>query len=302
VILAGFAGVALAGVVQAGGWDALRAAVDVRLAEAGRDAAAWWSPTGADWVPIIGMLFAAAIHTPAASVYVNFASAARSSRVLVPGFLLAAVLAGIMPMLAGLIGVQTVARFGLASGLTGYRNITAVAVDISPWLGGLAIAAVLAAVISSGGPVLLSSATMWVRDCMPGSRDWTSDRRLRAYRLTTLVFGVAGAMLAWVAAVRGVSLLTLLLAGFAMVVPPGIALTFLLYWRRTTERAAFWGMATGFGAGLAWFAGPYQATGIDPSYPTTIVPLVVMPLLSLAGRGEDDRAAAFFARLRGDDS
>jgi len=299
VMLLGFLTVAVLGVEHLGGWAAMADAIDARLAGANRDLAAWWSPVGAGWVPIFGMIFAAAIHTPAASIYANFSTAARSPRLLLPGFVLGGVLAGLMPMLAGVIGMQAAARYGFDAGLRGYANITAVAIDINPWAGSLALAAVLAAVISSGGPVLLSSATMFVRDWLPVARHWSPDRKLRAYRLTTVVYGVLAAGLAWVAASRAVSLLDLLLVGYAMVVPPAIAVAFVMYWRRTTEAGAFWGTAAGYAAGLVWYAGPYHATGIDPSYVTTLVPLAAVPAVSLLTTDNRERAEAFYARLAG---
>ena len=284
VIIVGLVVVAALGVDHLGGWAALNAAVDLQLADAGVEPAAWWSLTGGGWVAIIGMIFAAAIHTPAASIYANFSTAARSPRVLVPGFVLGGLVAGLMPICAGFIGMQALARYGVASGPRGYASVTAIALEISPWLGGLALAAVLAAVVSSGGPVLLSSATMFVRDWLPASRAWTQERKLRAYRITTVVYGIGAALLAWVAADRGISLLQLLLLGYAMVVPPAISVAFTLYWQRTTEAGAFWGMALGYGAGVVWYFLFHASTGIDPSHPTTIVPIIAVPLISLLTR------------------
>ena len=212
-----------------------------------------------------------------------------------------------MPMLAGLIAILTTARYGLDTGLGGYRNLTTLASEISPVVGGVALAAVLAAVISSGGPILLSSATMFVRDWLPFTSRYDSARRLRAYQVTTVVYAVVAALAAWVVATRTtISILDLLLFGFAMVVPPAIAVGYVIYWPRTTERGAWWGMATGYGAGLIWFGlvklalaagftAPEGASalhrllaycftvdgeGIDPSYVTTFVPLVVIPAVS----------------------
>lgn len=299
VIITGFLAVAGLGIRHLGGWEAMTTAIDRQLLASGADTAAWWDPVGGGLLAILGMLFAAAIHTPAASIYVNFSTAARSSRALLPGFLLGALLAGCMPVLAGVIGMQALARFGPGAGLSGYTNITALAVEINPWLGGLALAAVLAAVISSGGPVLLSSATMFVRDWLPGSRAWTSERKLAAYRVTTVVYGALAAVLAWFAARAGLSLLDMLLVGYAMVVPPGIAVAFILYWRRTTEAGAFWGMTSGFAAGVVWYFAFHRATGIDPSHITTIVPLVVIPAVSLLTRDAPELVARFQARLEG---
>lgn len=323
-VLAGLAAVGLLGLERLGGWSGVQAAIDGQLSAASRDADAWWGFTGAGWLPVFAMIFSAAIHTPAASVYTNYAAAARSERSIAPAFVAAGVVAALMPMLAGLIAVLTAARYGFDAGLGGYRNLTTLASEISPVAGGVALAAVLAAVISSGGPILLSSATMFVRDWLPFTRGYDSRRRLRAYRATTVVYAVVAALAAWVVATRtSVSLLDLLLFGFAMVVPPAVAVGYVIYWPRTTERGAWWGMAAGYGAGMVWFAltkaalaaglgAPEGASavrrllvwcftvggeGVDPSYVTTFVPLVVIPVVSrltVDAAGDRER---FYARL-----
>jgi len=300
MILVGLLAVGVLGVRQAGGWDGMTAAIDLRLAAAQVDAAAWWSPTGAGWMPIVAMVLSAAIHTPAASIYTNFSTAARSERLLLPGFLAAGSLAALMPLLAGVVGMLTLARYGFERGLSGYANITSLATEIDPWVGGLALAAVLAAVISSGGPVLLSSATMFVRDWLPRMREAPEAARLRAYRVTTIVYGIVAALVAWLVSRTDVSLLDLLLLGYAMVVPPAIAVGYLVYWKRTTEASVFWGMALGFAAGVVAYSWiQITGTGPDPSYATTLVPLVTVPLIALMGEPPPPQTAAFYSRVAG---
>jgi Na+/proline symporter len=284
------------------------ATIGEHLADASRNEATWWGFVGAGWLPVFGMFFAAAEHTPAASIYTNYSTAAKSERHIAPAFLLAGLIGAMMPMLAGLIGILTTARYGLDAGLSGYRNLTTLASEISPVVGGVALAAVLAAVISSGGPILLSSATMFVRDWLPFTRNYSSDQRLKAYRITTTVYAFLAAIAAWfVATYTTISILDLLLFGFAMVVPPAVSLGYLVYWPRTTEKGAYWGMAVGYASGLIWFAlikialaNGFAAAegagllrrilvygltiggeGIDPSYLTFFVPLCVVPIVSL---------------------
>jgi len=308
VIIGGLSLVAAMGVSRAGGWDAVVTAVDGHLAGAQRDSAAWWSMVGAGWGAVLAMFFSASIHTPAASVYVNYASSARTERDVIPSFLIAGTFAAVMPFLAGVVGILTIAEYGVNTGTRGYTSLTKLATEIHPVVGGIALAAVLAAVISSGGPILLSSATMFVRDWLPFTNDYSSDQKLRVYRITTVIYGAVSAVIAFaVSYIEGFSVLALLLFGFAMVVPPAIALGFLLYWRRTTEAAAYWGMMLGYAAGLVWFGGIKWAQyveftaaegdpalrralhwafvntgeGVDPSYATTLVPLVAVPLISL---------------------
>jgi Na+/proline symporter len=78
--------------------------------------------------------------------------------------------------------------------------------------------------------------------------------------------------------------------------------TFALYWKRTTEAGAFYGMALGFAGGLIWYALTHfvwreQADAIDPSYPTLLIPLIAVPAISLLTRDHAERKEAFFARL-----
>ena len=54
-------------------------------------------------------------HAPA-SVYTNYAAAARSERRIAPAFVAAGLIAAVMPMLAGLIAILTTARYGLDTG------------------------------------------------------------------------------------------------------------------------------------------------------------------------------------------
>jgi SSS family solute:Na+ symporter len=171
--------------------------------------------------------------------------------------------------------------------------VTRLATDINPWLGGIALAAVLAAVISSGGPILLSSAAMLVRDWLPASSAWDPQRRLRAYRTTTIVYGMFAALVAWLGPIG--SILELLLFGFAMVVPTAIAAGYVLYWKRTTEAGVFWGIVVGYVLGVLWYL-VVPAEEIDPSYITTLVPLMVIPIVSLCTRDSAATADEFHAQ------
>lgn len=304
-----------------GGWEVVMASTSEMLAEADRDEVRWWSFTGIGWATIIALFISATIHTPAASVYANYASSAGKQEYLIPGFFLAGIIAALMPLVAGFIGILTLASYGADSGLTSYLNISQLAMDTGPILGGIALAAVLAAVISSGAPILLTSATMFVNDWVPGVKNFDSDKKLRAYKIVTVLYGTAAAIIAWLGNIS--SVLQLLLLGFAMVVPPATAVGYVFYWRRTTEQGVFWGMATGFAGGLImWlfntlFDGAENATAggfaqwwyelitylgewRDPSFLTLMLPLVVIPLVSLFGyrpENDDELAGTFYQRL-----
>lgn len=304
VIFVGLGAVAVKGTSSLGGWSAVTAAVDTALASSGRSSASFWSFVGQGWTPIVAMIFSAAIHTPAASVYANFSTAARTERQLPGTFALAGLAAASMPVLAGIIGILTLARYGGAKGLSGYATITTFATETSPWLGGFAVAAILAAVVSTGGPILLSSATLFVRDWVPRLAGNTPESTLRAYRIATVGYGILSGFLSLLVVKSGISLLSLLLFGYATVVPPAIALAYLIYWPRTTERSVLWGMGLGYGASIVSYAAVrLGVTTLDPSYASTLVPLVVIPLIALAKpvTHDDERARAFYDTVLGKD-
>jgi len=305
-----------------GGWTDMMARADANLVENNMDQVAWWSFTGIGFASIIALFFSATLHTPAASIYCNYSSSARSENLLIPGFLLAGTLAAIMPLLAGFIGIGTLAEYGPESGLSSYRNITQLATDVGPIIGGIALAAILGALISSGAPILLGSATLFVNDWIPGSKDFSQEKKLRAYKIVTVIYGLIATTIAWLGNIT--SVLQLLLLGFAMVVPPAMAIGFIFYWKKTTEKGAFYGMTLGYGGGLLHWglntlyegvenatAGGFAQTWYelcqslgewrDPTFTATLVPLFVIPLVSLlwSDESEDELAGDFYITLKG---
>ncbi|MCY4269463.1 MAG: sodium:solute symporter family protein [Gammaproteobacteria bacterium] len=321
VIIFGLLLVGLVVMGNMGGWDSVLERANGMLAGASRDEVRWWSFTGIGWATIIALFISATIHTPAASVYANYASSAARQEYLIPGFFLAGIIAAAMPLVAGFIGILTMATYGAEAGLGSYLNIAQLAMDAGPILGGIALAAVLAAVISSGAPILLASATMFVNDWVPGAKNFSSEKKLMAYKIVTVVYGSLAAVIAWLGNIT--SVLQLLLLGFAMVVPPAVAIGYVLYWKRTTEAAVFWGIAAGFTGGLAmWLfntlfddienatAGgfaqwwheliAYLGEWSDPSFLTLLLPLLIIPIVSLLfpnPKSDQEASQAFYTRL-----
>ena len=321
VILFGLLLVGTVAMQNMGGWDAVVTQSTIRLAEAGRDEVAWWSFSGIGLVTIIALFVAATIHTPAVSIYANYANSAAKEDHLIKAFFFAGIIAAVVSFVAGFIGILTMAAYGPESGLSSYRNISQLAIDSGPVLAGIALAAVLAAIISTGAPILLASSTMFVNDWVPGVKNFSSDQQLRAYKIVTIIYGSIATIIASLGYIS--SVLQLLLLGLAMVVPPAIAVTFVLYWRRTSERAAFWGIAAGFAGGLImWllntlFDGVENATAggfaqwwyelitylgewSDPSFLTLLVPLIVIPVGSLLypnTAADNERSDAFYGKL-----
>ncbi len=323
VIIFGLAAVGILAMENLGGWEATMNKVETQLATANKDAINWWSFTGIGWATIIALFFSATLHTPAASVYVNFSSSSRTEKGLIPAFFLAGILAATMPILAGFVGLEAVAKYGADSGLSGYRNITELATSVGPFVGGIALAAILAALISSGAPILLGSSTMLVNDWIPGSKKFSTTTKLKAYKITTVVYGLVATTIAAFSEGSLTSVLKFLLLGYAMVVPPAIAIAFMFYVKRTSETAVFWSIAIGFFAGLihwglnTWFEGAEYATAggfgqfwhelmlslgkwKDPTFTATLVPLAVILVLLFVfpEKEETELSKQFYADLK----
>jgi len=297
VIICSLATIAYLAMGNLGGWDGVVSKTNMALDTANIDRDSWWSLIGLGWLPVIAMFFSATIHTPGASIYVNFASSAKNEKILIPAFLLAGLIGAAMPILSGIIGIEAVAQYGAETDLKGFTSITRLATDTGPIMGGIAMAAILAALISSAGPILLGGSTMFVNDWLPKSSELSSGEKLRAYRVVSIVYGLVAAAIAYLANFS--SIMGVLLLAFAMVVPPAIAITFVIYWKRTTEQGVYWGMATGYLGGLlAWAANTWFGFGPSPAYSTTLLPLLIVPLVSFLTPQESTLAKAFYQQLK----
>ena len=162
---------------------------------------------------------------------------------------------------------------------------------------------------------------MFVNDWVPGAKNFNSDQQLRAYKIVTVAYGSVAAIIASLGYIS--SILQLLLLAFALIVPPAVSVTFVIYWRRTSEKAAYWGMAAGFAGGLVtWllntlFDGVENATvggfaqwwyelitylgeWSDPSFLTLLLPLIVIPVVTLIypnKAADNEHYDAFYNKL-----
>ena len=136
VILVALFAVGVVGIRQFGGWEIVTQQVNAGLAQTSGGSVRWWAFIGGGMSAILAMFFSATIHSPAASIYANYSTATRSERSLTPAFIIGGAIAALMPILAGIVGILTLARYGPNQGLTGYRNLTTLAAEISPIWGG----------------------------------------------------------------------------------------------------------------------------------------------------------------------
>ncbi|RMF94433.1 MAG: sodium:solute symporter family protein [Candidatus Schekmanbacteria bacterium] len=297
VIYFGLTAVAIFGLQYAGGWDKIVSKVDyvVPLISNGEISVdKWWSPIGGGIFPLLAMQLSAIIHTPAVSAYVNFASAGKDEKTSFNTFIIAGIISAFVPIIAGIIGIETLAVFGTSAVSKSYYSITKLAMCVNPLIGGIALAAVTAAIISSAAPILLSCSTMIVEDWVCSVTNLTPRGKIIGFRATTVLYGYTAAITAMLFPVA--SVLKLLLFAFAVVVPPATAIAYIIYYRATTEYAVFWGMLIGYSGGLLWYLFG-NTDKIDPVFICLFSPLILIPILSRVTAYDYDEAKKFYERL-----
>ena len=136
-----------------------------------------------------------------------------------------------------------------------------------PIVGGLVLAAILAAVLSTVSPIILASGTMVTRDVYqrvlhPEASD---EQVLKMGRITTAISGViccVGAIFLWKAS----AVLELVYAAYSLRGALFIVVLFGIYWKKASQKGAIWAMWLTAIVAVGW-VGIKLATG---SYPIVI--------------------------------
>ncbi len=219
------------------GWDAIRAASAATApGEATVSAAGYLSLTGIGWDGILGY---AVVLIPSFCIspgLIQKLYGAKSEETIRRGVGLQGVTLLVYSFMPVLLGMAAFARFpGLENPELALPTLLAEA--FPAWLGGLMLAAIFSAELSSADAVLFMLSTSVARDLVqPLSRGEMSDRRLlRATRVTAVIAGFVGvALAAWLQSIVSALLIFYSLLVVSLLVP----LIAGLYSRRTTAAAA----------------------------------------------------------------
>lgn len=152
---------------------------------------------------------------------------------------------------------------------------------LSPWIGGLASIAVIAAIFSTAPSLLLIVGTTLSEDLYKGFiRKQAQDKSIVAVaRLSMAVLGV----LALVMGMGTTSIFSQLLSIFQIRSIVAIVLLVALVWPRVNGAAAFWSILVGGGVAAVWhFLG--APLGIQPLIPSLLLGLTVLVVVTLASK------------------
>ena len=121
---------------------------------------------------------------------------------------------------------------------------------LTPWLAGVVVAGILAAVMSTVDSQLLVAATAFVEDVLRGAKRLQDKHLLLASRATVVVIALIAGGIAADPRSEVLSMVAYAWAGLGASFGP--ALLASLYWRRTTEAGLVAGMVAGAATTVAW--------------------------------------------------
>jgi len=186
--------------------------------------------------------------------------------------------AGIQPILAAkdvhvakkaaIITAFVVAPFGIFTALLGMaakvkfpglvnakQALPTLIMELNPIVGGIVFASILAAVLSTISPIILAAGTMITKDIYQRrlKPDASDKKVLFMSRITTAVAGVLCMVIA-IAMYDSTRILDIVYFAYTLRGSLFVVLLLGIYWKKTSQKGAIWGMLVTAVVGLAWVA------------------------------------------------
>ncbi len=144
---------------------------------------------------------------------------------------------------------------GVGLSAAGKSALPELMMNMNPIAGGIVLAAILAAVLSTVSPIILASGTMVTRDLYQRvlKPNATDAEVLKMSRITTAISGVVccvGAIFLW----KMSTVLELVYAAYSLRGALFVVVLLGIYWKRASEKGACWSMILTAVAAVAWVA------------------------------------------------
>lgn len=222
--------------------------------------------------------------------------------------------AGIQPLLAAkdiptartsaIITACIVAPFGIFTCLLGmaakvkYPAIAAklamptMLMHMEPIAGGIVLASILAAVLSTISPIILAAGTMVTKDIYQRVfRPNATDKQV--FLFSRVMTAIAGVLTIVIAMLPNIKILDLVYFAYTLRGSIFVIILFAIYWKSTSRQGCVWGMIATAIAGFGWvlYNAKFGHFPIHPefneTYAALIVATVATPLLSLVFKKTD---------------
>jgi solute:Na+ symporter, SSS family len=270
-----------------GGWDVAITKVVAnlpQLASNGVNKTIWLSSIGMGWGVAGQLLMGKAGRLGGISIVSNIAASCKSEKEAVKAFLLAGVISGIPPLLSSAVGIFSAALIGQKfSDMPVYSAIALAITQLNPIVGGLLLAAVVAAILSAFGPTSMVLSSVMVEDVFIHFFSLNNLQKKRLYPIVTIVVSIFCAIFVGFVGIQDI-LPFLYTTAFPCTVPITVAVGFVLYTDKVHKRSAFWAITLGVTGALVWGLVLGNPFGIPNMYVAYFIPLVVMILGMLAFR------------------
>ncbi len=251
---------------EMGGWGTFRETLDAVDAE---NSTNHFSMTGIGTSEVVSQIVASVLSAGAAQASIQPVLAAKNPKVAKKACLLSVLVVVPFGLFTTLLGMS--ARAEVQQGLLVTADAKSAYTDLimhfSPIVGGIILASILAAILSTIAPIILAAATMFTKDIYqrrlkPGA----SDKEItRSARIGTAISGVLCCLLA-IGLANLSTVLTLVKAAYTLRGVLFIVILFGMYWKFTSERGVCTGVIVTFLCCVAWVA----VKIVTGSYPLSI--------------------------------
>ncbi|MBE6877741.1 MAG: sodium:solute symporter family protein [Ruminococcaceae bacterium] len=167
--------------------------------------------------------------------------------------------------------------------------------QLPPLAGGIVLASILAAILSTVSPLILAAGTMVTKDIYQGIiKPGADDKQvMKMSRITTALSGVLCSVAAIIMNSSGIKVLDIVYFAYSMRGALFVVVLLGIYWKKTSEKGAVWGMIATAVVGFFWVAynaivGHFPIPGVTETYISVITALVSTVIFSLVFKKEKE--------------
>ncbi len=251
---------------EMGGWSSFKATMDgIDAAEGTRH----FSMFGVGASKVTSWIVASVLSAGAAQASIQPVLAAKDPKVAKKACLISVLVVVPFGFFTCMLGMaaRAMSETGLLAPIADAKlAYTTLIMHFSPVVGGIILASILAAVLSTVSPIILAAATMFTKDIYQRRmKPQASDGEItKVARIGTAVSGVLCCLMA-IALVKSSAVLDLVYAAYTLRGVLFIVILFGMYWKRTSERGVCAGVLVTFVCCVAW-VGVKIVTGRYPLY------------------------------------
>ena len=269
ILIVGLAVVAIWSIKYGGGWSAVKAALPEHYTSPfnpGPRQVIIWAVTG-----LLAQLSSAFLTT-----IISAGKSYKDVRLGIDITCLLLIIFAFFPVIIGIVARAVMPEIDSATAL--YTMSAAV----NPFVGGLAVVAVLAAIFSTAPAFLLIVTTTFTQDLYKPflKPNATEKQTLLASRIFTVVVGLLAVYMA--TQVTSIFNQTMKISQIRAVA--AIVLLVSLIWPRVDARAAFWSILSGGSVAIVWYFMKNPPLTSEPLIPSVAVGLLVLVVLTLMSR------------------